>query len=104
MHRLSFVNLFVSFRIMATDEDETPRAMIGQFIQRHQSSKSTRIAPGRGLRNRPRSSSLGVDADIVVEVHRVGQRTATKARLSTSEFTPHNTVSIIKAEILLSAA
>ena len=91
---------------MATEEDETPRAMIGQFIERHQSSKSTRIAPGRGLRNRPRSSSLGVDADkgSVVEVHRVGQRPATKARLSTSEFTPHNTVSIIKAEILLSAA
>ena len=85
---------------MATDEDETPRAMIGQFLHRHQSGRSTRIAPRRGVRDRPLSSSLGVDAGNV-EVHRVGQRAATNARLSTSEFTPHNTVSILKGDMML---
>lgn len=78
---------------MATKEDEaTPRSMIGQFLQHHQSSKT---AQRPGLRNRPRSTSLGVGAQADTQTSGGRKRAGQRSQLSTSELTPHNAVSMI---------
>ncbi|KAI0221709.1 hypothetical protein LSAT2_027005 [Lamellibrachia satsuma] len=78
------------FIVMATKEDEaTPRSMIGQFLQHHQSSKT---AQRPGLRNRPRSTSLGVGAQADTQTSGGRKRAGQRSHLSTSELTPHNAI------------
>ena len=83
-------------RMMATEVRETPRSMITQFIQHHQSSKTSHRP---GLRNRIRSTSLGegppADTQRSGERTRRGQRITGNSKLSTSEFTPHGAVSMV---------